>query len=677
MKKYIIKSLIFAGGVLALTSCDENSWNDKLDGFEAPEITDVQTIEYTMTAANYATLASNSTNVALAGTENAAALKAVGTQGYFTDVITPAKYAPAFLNDASFPYFTLSNGSSIKLTYNIWAGVPEVVSKLAAASTYTVTEDDYISVWGSSTDYANAFAPSKTASANLPKVLASAFPNATDGQYVIVNYNTSSTDPVFSATTEPETPSFQLSNTIATAKVGETITINGVVTALCSRGFILTDNSGSILVYLGSAPTYAIGDQITSSAVISSYGKGLQVANTSTFEVVGQQKYTYPTPTTYTNEMFTTAAARTTDELAYYITFTGTTKVSGNYYNIVIDGLEGIQGSVYYVTDDLKAKLVDGEKQTYTGYFTAVSGSTTKFINVVVTDVTSATKAPAHVAARVATVASTKENAVYTYSSGKWSVASSAVVLNPADYTAMGQSYGNLSGTLPAQYLPTFLHNKYPYAAKGDVKNVLYIYYASSASSYHCDQYVFNGTEWAINNGVTSETAQFVKNHGTWQYDPSVTVTLPAGKNQAISAKYYQACVNWVYNNIDVPQFGATSITSGVGYVTSYGNNEYYSGTSAYQNNVDLRAASAIAQCATGYAGMTNDEVVALMKERFTSQVMPGALSTLHPDAMPVDGIDVIYTINFSAYDGSATNAYTAKFKVVGPAKFECIECNW
>jgi hypothetical protein len=58
------------------------------------------------------------------------------------------------------------------------------------------------------------------------------------------------------------------------------------------------------------------------------------------------------------------------------------------------------------------------------------------------------------------------------------------------------------------------------------------------------------------------------------------------------------------------------------------------------------------------------------------NEVMPGALSTLHPDAKPVDGIDVIYTINFAAYTGT-TNYYVARFKVVGVGKFEPIDCTW
>jgi hypothetical protein len=674
MKKYILKSLVIVAAVSSLASCDENSWNDNmLDGFQEPVITDVQSLEYTLTSTDYATLAANSTNTALAGSEHLTALKAVGTQRYFNDEIKPSDYIPALLNDSSFPYFTLSDGSSIKVTYNIAAELPEEVKAVAAADQYTVSEADYQSVWGSEEDYTASFAPSHTAAKSIPGILKAEYPDAVSGDYVIVNYNTSATDPVFTPTaTEPETPSFQLSNVIATVEKGGTYEINGVVTAVCSRGFILTDNSGSILAYLGSATDYKVGDQIKSEATISSYGTALQIANTSTFEKVGEQSYTYPTPTVYDLAKMIEAVARTTDEVCEYVQFTGKTTVSGSYINVDMGENEGgVQGSVYYATDEVKAMAVDGTTQTYTGYFTSVSSK--KYFNVIITNITSAS---ASAPRRVATVASTSENAVYYYNGSAWAEASSVVALDPADYTAMGQSYGNLSSTLPAQYLPIYLKQKYPYAAADDAKFVAYKYYNGSSTSYACDQYIYNGSEWVLNNGVEEETAQFVKLNGTWVYNPDVTITLPAGKNQEMSTKYYQACVNWVYENIDVP-LGSTGIKSGLGYVTSYGNNEYYSGTSAYQGNVDLRASSARAQYAAGYEGMTDDEIVALMKDRFCNEVMPGALAALHPDAAPVEGLTVTYTINFAAYNGSGTSTYVAHFEVVGKGQFKFVDCNW
>ena len=68
MKNHIAKSLIAGAAVLALAACDYNSWNeDYLDGFETPDNTDVKTVEYTLTAADYAAVAANKTNAALAG----------------------------------------------------------------------------------------------------------------------------------------------------------------------------------------------------------------------------------------------------------------------------------------------------------------------------------------------------------------------------------------------------------------------------------------------------------------------------------------------------------------------------------------------------------------------------------------------------------------------------------
>ncbi len=73
---------------------------------------------------------------------------------------------------------------------------------------------------------------------------------------------------------------------------------------------------------------------------------------------------------------------------------------------------------------------------------------------------------------------------------------------------------------------------------------------------------------------------------------------------------------------------------------------------------------------------MSDEEIVALEKERFMNEVMPGALAMLHPDAKPVEGIDVIYTINFAVYTGTTTT-YTARFLVVGNGQFEPIDCTW
>ena len=664
---------------LALTSCSENYWNDhELDGFEVPTLTDVKTIEYTLTATDYATLASNSTNKALAGSTLASELKAVGTQGYFTDRITAREYVPALLADPSFPYFTLSNGSSIRLTYQTYTGLPAEAVQATEAKTYVVTEENYQEVWESDNDYVTAFAPSHPASKYVPSLLAAAFPDAAEGDLAVANYQESQVDPVFNAAPDPDVPEWKPSEVIASLSVGDQTTITAYVTAIATNGFIATDATGSIFVYMGNtfdAASYSIGDQVTIAGEISSYNRGLQVAGSSAeIEITGKGSYTYPTPVSYTGAALDKVLDRTDNEPAYFGTLTGTVKVSGNNINIAVDGAETAQGSIYYATDDLKALLTDGASVTVNGYLIAIAGK--RYCNFVATEIIPAATAEASATVAAAAlsrsasvqVASTDVNTMYRYTSGRWVAASEFTVLNHSDYQAMGQRYDNLSNEDPATFIPKFCNTNYPYAHEGDVRYIVYNYYASSTTTRRCDVLTYDGTEWTIDNGIATETSQFVMTGGKWIYDPNVTITLPAGRGIEISTLYYQTCVDWVAANIDKPT-GAT-------YVTSYGNNEYYTGASAYQGNVDLRASSARAQYAKGYEGMTDDQVVETMKKRFAEQVFPAALGIIHPTAAPIDGVDVIYTINFSVYNGTTT-AYTIRYRVVAQGTFEFIDCNW
>ncbi len=670
MKKESIICIGALSLIGSLSSCDENYWNDhELEGFETPEVTEVKTIDYTMTLTDYATLAANSTNKALAGTELANALKAVGTQGYFTEQISAREYIPALLSDPSFPYFTLSNGSAIKMTYKTAVGLPAAVGEGAASGSYVVTEEEYKAVWGSDNDYVNAFAPSHPASRSIPSILASAYPDAEEGAMVVATYQVSATDPVFNAPENPDEPGFEMSDVLGTAAKGDQVTVNGYVTAACNAGFMLADKGGAIFVYMGSSydpATYAIGDQLTLTGDVSSYNKGLQIAGSSAeMEKTGHGEYTYPTAIDFTGAVLDEAITRADDALGMYGTMSGTVSVSGSNINIKVAGAETAQGSIYYATDEQKAALTDGAEVSVEGYFIAIAGK--RYCNFVVVKVGS-TMATANVMSRSVSIASTQESVMYRYSGGRWSADTQYSVLTHDDYQAMGQRYDNLTNEDPEILLPKYLSQKFPYAMADDQKMVVYTYYASSTSSRRCDLYTYNGSEWVADNGIVEETAQFVMTGGKWIYDPNVTITLPAGKGIEISTLYYQTCVDWVAANIDKPT-GAT-------YVTSYGNNEYYSGTSAYQGNVDVRASSARAQYAAGYEGMTDDEVVEAMKGRFLKEVLPAALGILNPDANTIPGVDVIYTVNFSVYNGTTT-AYTAKYKVVSKATFEFIECDW
>lgn len=674
MKKNLLYSFLIGACLTTVASCDLNNWNDKLEGFEGdPAITNKQVVEYTLTNADYANLAANSDNIAKAGNELSKELKAVGTQHYFTENISAKDYVPNFLSDPDFAYFTLTDGSSIKLTYNVGASVPEIIA-FSGAKEYTVSEDDYIYAWDDDSKYVESFTPKVSAKANIPDILTNQLNDAAEGDMVVVNYKESSVEPNFGGVTPP-TPSFDMTSVVGTAAKDSKIEARGLVTGICSRGFIFTDNSGSILVYYASgfnAADYKIGDQVELAGDVSAYGTGLQVTGTSaTVNVKGNQDYAYPAPKVYTGAELDQAVTRTADALAIYGQFTATAKVSGNYYNFVVDGAETAQGSLYMGTDEQKALFADGQKYVVTGYFIAISGK--KYTNFIVTGAKAVSSISKKIKSATFSVSSNAVSAVYRFDGTKWSEYSSIYAVGADDYAEMGQKYSNLSE--PDYYLPIFLKGHKPYAKEGDTQLIAYKYYASGTNTLVCNQFTFDGTNWVKFNGYVTESAQFVKTGGKWMYDPNVNIILPTGKGIEISTTYYQACVDWVYENIDKP-LGSTSIKSGLYYVTSYGNNEYYCGTSAYQGNVDIRAAKAKEQYPAGYEGKTDEEIVELMKTRFCKEVLPGALSKLHPDAAPVPGLEVIYSVTFGVYDG-ANSTETVRYKVVGQGQFEFLDCTW
>lgn len=685
MKTNILtKALLFAGCALALSACDENTWNDHLDGFKeandanVPEV--VKALEYTLTDADYATIAGLSANKSIASAAGVSSqLAALANNRYFTPEIPASDYIPAFLATAN-SFFVLDNGSSVKMTYNVGNGLPQAALDAPSATSYLLTEDDYKEVWGSDENYISAFAPSVPAGRNIPKILRNALPDAEEGEYTIVTYSVSEQEPVFADVSGSE---FELSSTIADAERGADIAINGIITGVTTNGYVVTDASGSIFVYVGNSfelDSHPVGSQVTIAGSVSSYNYGLQISGSSMEEtIVGSQEVTYPAPIVYTGaELDTEVADRVADGsnyLASYVEVKGTVKISGNNINIIIPGAETAQASAYYATDAVKGQLTDGAEVDIHGWWIAIAGK--RYCSIVMTSVdatpatASAPVAPTAAAVQVPTV---QKYALYRFDGTAWAVASEFAVVQPADYTAMGQTYGNI--TEPDLYLPTFLSTTFPYALEGDTKIVFFKLYKDGKTSNTCAYYHYTDGKWSLYNGAEVETAQFVKNGGKWLYDPNVTINLPSGRGQTFSAVYYQACVDWVFENICVP-LGDDNIKSGKFYVTSYGNNEYYSGTSAYQNNVDLRAGSARAQYSAGWENYTDEQIVATMKNRFTHEVLPAVLSNLNSEATPIEGLDVIYTVNFAAYDGTTTTTYAVRYKVTAPATFEFIDCTW
>lgn len=265
--------------------------------------------------------------------------------------------------------------------------------------------------------------------------------------------------------------------------------------------------------------------------------------------------------------------------------------------------------------------------------------------------------------------------AIYAYDGKAWAARKKTEVVNPADYQAMGApgTHNNFSSSIPAEnYLPQFLGLKYPYAQSADTVAVLYNFYDGETTALKADEYVFTAGAWTCNTQpVTVVTEQYALSEDGWKYSPDVTITLVPGRN-AETSYYFQKLTDWVWENID-QKAGITD--KGKGYVTSYGNNDYYYGGSAYQNNFDFRPAKWKEQMNSAYGTMSDEDLTALMWERLP-EAMQHMLECNYPE-VELEDVPITYVVNFGIYgiEGSgATKYYTIRFKLAGKGEFTYVE---
>lgn len=674
MRYNIFKGLLVCGTLLTLAGCSENSWNkDYLDGFEVPPVnSNVSAVEYTLTSGDYKTLAGLASAKALAEEDgNTDLLAQVGNNGYFIGAISAQKYAPLFMASSNFPYFVANNGSTVNLTYQEQVGLPEICNAVYNAKVYTLTNDDYQIVWNGAT-YTDAFAPSMTPASYMNKILSEAYPSVEAGQYALVNYNIAGEEPQF----EPVeiTP-------IKDVKKGASATLDGYVTAICAQGYILSDETGSLLVYYGKnfeAENYLIGMRMQITGSGSSYNGGLQLSPEAGKEnnIAATANYTYPAPEVLSAESFDTfaqtfATANTESAglHAEYVEATVEFTSVGNYVNFSLPGAT-VSGSAYQATDQLKGMLEKGKTAKIRGYVMSANiNRDTKaptYLNFIITSVDgksvygSAEEKP-YVPAPIP-VDNYASNGLYSFDGSKWNVSTETYVMSPADLVEVG--YGpTLSNTNAVRVLPIFLKQKFPYATSGTSQFVTY----QSGNRYaNCKEYVYDGTQWVENTGVETKTGQFAKVNGKWMFNPNITVSIPAVRNSEVGKMFYKPIVDWVRDN------------QGAGYIDSYGNSEFYSGCSYYYCNVNITANTAAGY--TPWSGTPVDEIQEKMKHNFLYETVPYAWATLYPNADLIDGYTepIIYELDYVTYDAaSATTNDTVKYEVVGPAQFKLVYSTW
>lgn len=160
---------------------------------------------------------------------------------------------------------------------------------------------------------------------------------------------------------------------VIAGSVGATYTTQGQVVAINGRSFLIQDNSGKILVYLGwkdNKPVVdysaTIGQTVKVTGKTTTYSKLVQFSETDlVIEKVSDGSFTQPTPEKFDGAAFDAYAAAT--PVIKYIEYSGTLTIDGYYYNIAVDGTD-LQGSLAYPADGFVDASLNGQVVIVKGY---------------------------------------------------------------------------------------------------------------------------------------------------------------------------------------------------------------------------------------------------------------------------------------------------------------------
>ena len=168
---------------------------------------------------------------------------------------------------------------------------------------------------------------------------------------------------------------------------GNYILKNAWVVANYGQGYLATDATGKyILCFQGSeAAVPAVGAVVEVNGAVTTYGGLLQFDKTAVTTATGQTKSV---------DLGTAVAMSGADLDAFisapvvkYASFEGVLAISGNYYNITIDGASTAVGSISYPAGEMKSALdaLNGKGVKVTGFMIGVAQS--KYTNMMVTAV--------------------------------------------------------------------------------------------------------------------------------------------------------------------------------------------------------------------------------------------------------------------------------------------------
>ena len=183
---------------VSLASCGDSYFDDHFEQSADFVPADVVELDYTLTVADYGTIATNAVNLAIADsldvvfgtTAYSEALKAVKNNHYFTTFAAAEDYLPVF---AAKKWPNADNGSKFNITYNQYQDEWSYIDRLGKLTAYTLTEDDYEQVWQGRGRASLALSP--LTQTKLSGLVRTALPDAVTGDMALVSYAYQNSEP--------------------------------------------------------------------------------------------------------------------------------------------------------------------------------------------------------------------------------------------------------------------------------------------------------------------------------------------------------------------------------------------------------------------------------------------------------------------------------------------------
>ena len=123
-----------------------------------------------------------------------------------------------------------------------------------------------------------------------------------------------------------------------------------LVTGVTLKSYVITDATGSILVFANADPKVKVGDKINVTGITGKHNGLMQITTPTATVVSSGNAVSYPAPLELTEAKMKEDAPTAVT----YVSFTGTVKKSGKFYNIFVGSYTAKDLSCSYYTGDME-----------------------------------------------------------------------------------------------------------------------------------------------------------------------------------------------------------------------------------------------------------------------------------------------------------------------------------